>query len=155
MPTRTRGICASTPTARASYCSTSASRRSCRETSAPPCGSSRARCCSASANGSARRSCGSASRRAAAREESLQAIAELLSDAALELRAKGRLEPETLATLREELPERIRRDPIVRMPHHLVLVGRALGLLSGQLTSLGADVDLMQIFAPLAAQGPR
>jgi predicted unusual protein kinase regulating ubiquinone biosynthesis (AarF/ABC1/UbiB family) len=89
------------------------------------------------------------------REDSLQAIAELLSGAALELRAKGRLEPATLARLREELPERIRRDPIVRIPHHLVLVGRALGLLSGQLTSLGADVDLMQIFAPLAAQGPR
>ena len=89
------------------------------------------------------------------REDSLQAIAELLSGAAQELRAKGRLEPATLARLREELPERIRRDPIVRIPHHLVLVGRALGLLSGQLTSLGADVDLMQIFAPLAAQGPR
>ena len=87
------------------------------------------------------------------REDSLQAIAELLSDSAQELRAKGRLEPATLARLREELPERIRRDPIVRVPHHLVLVGRALGLLSGQLTSLGADVDWMEIIAPLAAQG--
>ena len=88
----------------------------------------------------------------AGREESLQAIAELLQDVALELREKGRLTPATLAALREELPERIRRDPIVRIPQHLVLVGRALGLLSGQLTNLGADVDLMQVFAPLAAQ---
>jgi hypothetical protein len=38
------------------------------------------------------------------------------------------------------------------VPHHLVLVGRALGLLSGQLTQLGADVDLFPILAPLAAK---
>jgi predicted unusual protein kinase regulating ubiquinone biosynthesis (AarF/ABC1/UbiB family) len=88
----------------------------------------------------------------AGREDSLQAIAELLHDAAFELRARGRLDPATLGRLREELPERIRRDPIVRIPHHLVLVGRALGLLSGQLTSLGADVDLMQVIAPLATK---
>jgi hypothetical protein len=30
-----------------------------------------------------------------------------------------------------------------------VLVGRTLGLLSGQLASLGADVDLMPLLAPL------
>jgi predicted unusual protein kinase regulating ubiquinone biosynthesis (AarF/ABC1/UbiB family) len=88
----------------------------------------------------------------AGRAHSLQAIAERLSEAASELRARGRLEPQTLARLREELPERIRRDPIVRVPHHLVLVGRALCLLSGQLTGLAADVDLLRIFAPLAAR---
>jgi predicted unusual protein kinase regulating ubiquinone biosynthesis (AarF/ABC1/UbiB family) len=88
-------------------------------------------------------------------EASLQAIADLLAGAAVELRAKGRLDPVTLDRLREELPERIRRDPIVRVPHHLVLVGRALGLLSGQLNQLGAEVDLFPILAPLAMQpGP-
>jgi predicted unusual protein kinase regulating ubiquinone biosynthesis (AarF/ABC1/UbiB family) len=89
------------------------------------------------------------------RADSLQAIAELLAGAALELRARGRLEPATLARLRDELPERIRRDPIVRVPPHLVLVGRALGLLSGQLTHLGADLDLLPILAPLALAGRR
>jgi predicted unusual protein kinase regulating ubiquinone biosynthesis (AarF/ABC1/UbiB family) len=81
--------------------------------------------------------------------DSLQAIAELLQDAAVELRARGRLAPATLTRLRVELPERIRRDPIVRVPHHLVLVGRALGLLSGQLASLGAELDLLELVAPL------
>jgi predicted unusual protein kinase regulating ubiquinone biosynthesis (AarF/ABC1/UbiB family) len=87
-------------------------------------------------------------------EQPLQAIADLLAGASQELRAKGRLEPATLDRLRSELPERIRRDPIVRVPHHLVLVGRALGLLSGQLTQLGASVDLLPLLAPLAAKKP-
>ena len=85
-------------------------------------------------------------------EASLQAIAELLAGAAVELRAKGRLDPATLDRLREELPSASGAIPIVRVPHHLVLVGRALGLLSGQLTQLGADVDLFPILAPLAAK---
>jgi predicted unusual protein kinase regulating ubiquinone biosynthesis (AarF/ABC1/UbiB family) len=85
-------------------------------------------------------------------EASLQAIAEPLAGAAAELRSRGRLDPATLARLREELPERIRRDPIVRVPSHLVLMGRALGLLSGQLASLGADVDWLPVVAPLAGK---
>jgi predicted unusual protein kinase regulating ubiquinone biosynthesis (AarF/ABC1/UbiB family) len=87
------------------------------------------------------------------REDSLQAIAELLQEAALELRVAGRLTPATLARVRDELPERIRRDPIVRIPHHLLLVGRAFGLLSGQLASLGAELDLSELLAPLARSG--
>ena len=87
------------------------------------------------------------------REDSLQAIAEILQWAGQEIRARGRLDPETLARLRVELPERIRRDPIVRIPHHLVLVGRTLGLLSGQVASLGAQVDLLRVIAPYLARG--
>jgi predicted unusual protein kinase regulating ubiquinone biosynthesis (AarF/ABC1/UbiB family) len=86
------------------------------------------------------------------RSEALAGIAELLAGAAAELRARGRLDPATLERLRGELPERIRRDPIVRVPSHLVLVGRALGLLSGQLTQLGADVDLLPILGSLGKQ---
>jgi predicted unusual protein kinase regulating ubiquinone biosynthesis (AarF/ABC1/UbiB family) len=91
----------------------------------------------------------------AGREDSLQAIAEILHWAGQEIRARGRLDPETLARLRVELPERIRRDPIVRIPHHLVLVGRTLGLLSGQVAALGAQVDLLPVLAPLLARGAR
>jgi predicted unusual protein kinase regulating ubiquinone biosynthesis (AarF/ABC1/UbiB family) len=86
------------------------------------------------------------------REDSLQAIAELLHWAGQRIRGHGRLDPETLARLRDEMPERIRRDPIVRIPHHLVLVGRALGLLSGQVTALGAQVDLFPVIAPHLAR---
>jgi predicted unusual protein kinase regulating ubiquinone biosynthesis (AarF/ABC1/UbiB family) len=85
-------------------------------------------------------------------ERPLQALAEPLANAAAELRGRGRLAPATLARLRDELPERIRRDPIVRVPHHLVLVGRALGLLSGQLSQLGVDLELLPLLAPLATR---
>jgi len=88
------------------------------------------------------------------REESLQAIAEILHWAGQQIRARGRLDPETLARLRVELPERIRRDPIVRIPHHLVLVGRVLGLLSGQLAALGANVDLLRTLPPFLVKSP-
>ncbi|MEN8162068.1 MAG: AarF/ABC1/UbiB kinase family protein, partial [Myxococcota bacterium] len=77
------------------------------------------------------------------RGDSLQAIAELLRWAGKEVRSRGRLDPDTVDRLREEIPERIRRDPIIRIPSHLVLVGRALGLLSGQVAALGARVDLL------------
>jgi predicted unusual protein kinase regulating ubiquinone biosynthesis (AarF/ABC1/UbiB family) len=87
------------------------------------------------------------------RADSLQAIAEVLHWAGQQIRARGRLDPETLARLRTELPERIRRDPIVRIPHHLVLVGRALGLLSGQVAALGAQLDLLPVLAPHLARG--
>jgi predicted unusual protein kinase regulating ubiquinone biosynthesis (AarF/ABC1/UbiB family) len=86
------------------------------------------------------------------RGESLQAIVELLRWAGEEIRSRGQLDPETLDRLRLEIPERIRRDPIIRIPHHLVLVGRTLGLLSGQVTALGARVDLLQLIGPHLAR---
>jgi predicted unusual protein kinase regulating ubiquinone biosynthesis (AarF/ABC1/UbiB family) len=92
------------------------------------------------------------------RGDSLQAIVDLLRWAGEEIRSRGQLDPETIERLRLEIPERIRRDPIIRIPHHLVLIGRALGLLSGQVTALGARVDLLQVIAPhlaRAAQQPR
>jgi len=82
------------------------------------------------------------------RPEGLQEIAELLLHAGQEIRARGRLDPELLARLRRELPERVRRNPIVRIPHHLVLVGRVLALLSGVNRSLGVRVDLLRAVAP-------
>jgi predicted unusual protein kinase regulating ubiquinone biosynthesis (AarF/ABC1/UbiB family) len=86
------------------------------------------------------------------RGDSLQAIVELLRWAGEEIRSRGQLDPETVERLRLEIPERIRRDPIIRIPHHLILVGRALGLLSGQVTALGARVDLLQVIAPHLAR---
>jgi predicted unusual protein kinase regulating ubiquinone biosynthesis (AarF/ABC1/UbiB family) len=86
------------------------------------------------------------------RGESLQAIVELLRWAGEEVRSRGQLDPETVDRLRLEIPERIRRDPIIRVPHHLILVGRTLGLLSGQVTALGARVDLLQVMGPYLAR---
>jgi len=84
------------------------------------------------------------------REESLHEIAELILGVAKEIRQDGRVDPETMARLREEIPERIRQNPIVRVPHHLVLVGRVLALLTGLNAALGAKVDFLKILMPIA-----
>ena len=47
----------------------------------------------------------------------------------------------------------MRENPLVRIPHHLVLVGRTLGLLSGVSRELGARVDLLRIAAAAAGTG--
>jgi predicted unusual protein kinase regulating ubiquinone biosynthesis (AarF/ABC1/UbiB family) len=47
-----------------------------------------------------------------------------------------------------EIPERIRENPIVRVPTHLVLLGRVLGLLSGVNRSLDARIDLARTIFP-------
>ena len=48
------------------------------------------------------------------------------------------------------LPDHIRENPIVRVPTHLVLLGRVLALLSGVNRSLGAKVDLPSLILPYA-----
>jgi predicted unusual protein kinase regulating ubiquinone biosynthesis (AarF/ABC1/UbiB family) len=92
--------------------------------------------------------------------EALRDVAELILRVGQEAREKGSLDPESLARVREEIPERVRQNPIVRIPHHLVLLGRTLGLLSGVSRSLGAQVDLFRVavpyaFAPSPAAAPR
>ena len=61
----------------------------------------------------------------------------------IEIRERGSLDPELVARLGDEIPARVRENPLVRIPHHLVLVGRTLGLLSGVSRELGARVDLL------------
>lgn len=85
-----------------------------------------------------------------ATSESLRDVAELILRVGIEVREKGSLDPESVARLREEIPARVRANPLVRIPHHLVLVGRTLGLLSGLGKELGARVDLLKVAAPWA-----
>jgi predicted unusual protein kinase regulating ubiquinone biosynthesis (AarF/ABC1/UbiB family) len=87
--------------------------------------------------------------RTAARE-GLRDVAELILRVGVEVRARGSLDPESLTRLREEIPARVRANPLVRIPHHLVLVGRTIGLLSGVSRELGARVDLLRVAAPWA-----
>ena len=51
---------------------------------------------------------------------------------------------------REEIPEMIRSNPIVRVPSHIVLIGRVLGLLSGLGRTLDSHVDLLRTILPYA-----
>jgi predicted unusual protein kinase regulating ubiquinone biosynthesis (AarF/ABC1/UbiB family) len=80
--------------------------------------------------------------------ESLAEIARSLLDAARELREQPSLGRDTIERMREELPALIRANPIVRIPSHVVLLGRVLGLLSGTGHSLGAQIDLMGTLLP-------
>lgn len=80
--------------------------------------------------------------------ESLHELAELMLGVAQEIRREGHVNPETVKRLGEEIPERVRANPIVRIPHHLVLVGRVLGLLTGLNASLGAKLDFLKVLMP-------
>jgi predicted unusual protein kinase regulating ubiquinone biosynthesis (AarF/ABC1/UbiB family) len=82
--------------------------------------------------------------------ESLTAIARVLLAAGRSVRAKPYLARETVEQLREELPALIRENPIVRIPTHVVLLGRVLGLLSGVGRTLGQKVDLVRTIFPYA-----
>ena len=47
----------------------------------------------------------------------------------------------------------IRENPIVRIPSHLVLLGRVLGLLSGLGRTLNVKLDMLRVILPYAATG--
>jgi predicted unusual protein kinase regulating ubiquinone biosynthesis (AarF/ABC1/UbiB family) len=86
--------------------------------------------------------------------EALDAIAAFLLDAAVQLRQRGFLDRNFAAELGRELSEKVRANPIVRMPSHLVLVGRVLGLLSGVNRTLESRVDLMATILPYVMGSP-
>jgi len=81
------------------------------------------------------------------RPESLVEIAGFVLEAAQRFRHGVRLEPASGRVFRE-IPDLIRENPIVRVPSHLVLLGRVLGLLSGVNRSLDARVDLARTIFP-------
>ncbi|MGH0031778.1 MAG: ABC1 kinase family protein [Myxococcota bacterium] len=85
---------------------------------------------------------------------SLAELAAFILDAAQQIRAKAHLDPEFAAQLREEIPERVRQNPIVRIPSHLVLVGRVIGLVSGLSRTLESEVDLLRAILPYVAGVP-
>lgn len=80
--------------------------------------------------------------------DGLAEVARLILETAERLRREPQAAPELMARLREELPELIRRNPVVRVPSHVVLLGRAIGLLSGVARSLDARLDLLRILLP-------
>jgi len=77
-------------------------------------------------------------------------IARFVLDAAQRVRAQATVDRELAETLRAELPRRIRENPLVRVPSHLVLVGRVVGLLSGLTRSLETRADLVRAILPYA-----
>lgn len=87
----------------------------------------------------------------ATRDDSLESLASLsrVGLAILrELAEAGTLGPQRMERIGEELAEQVRRNPLVRVPSHVVLLARALGLLSGVARSLHSRVDPMSVAFP-------
>jgi predicted unusual protein kinase regulating ubiquinone biosynthesis (AarF/ABC1/UbiB family) len=89
------------------------------------------------------------------RPGSLAAIADLVLDLAQRFRQGVHLDPEFTERFGREVPERIRANPIVRVPTHLVLVARVLALLSGVNRSLDSRLDLARTLLPYVQEGGR
>jgi predicted unusual protein kinase regulating ubiquinone biosynthesis (AarF/ABC1/UbiB family) len=88
------------------------------------------------------------------RPESLEDIAAFVLELAQRHRHGVRLDPEFTDRFGREVPERIRRNPIVRVPTHLVLLARVVALLSGVNRSLGSRLDLAKTLMPYALGKP-
>jgi predicted unusual protein kinase regulating ubiquinone biosynthesis (AarF/ABC1/UbiB family) len=85
---------------------------------------------------------------------SLAALARTGLAAARELGERGSLGPQRIERIGEELAEQLRRDPVVRVPSHVVLLGRTLGLLSGVARSLDTRVDPLSVVLPYVMGSP-
>ena len=88
--------------------------------------------------------------------ESLGEIARFVLDAAIQVRQQSFLDRDLAQRIGREISDRIRENPIVRIPSHVVLLGRVIGLLSGVNRTLEAHIDLVQTILPYAmgAQSP-
>ena len=84
--------------------------------------------------------------------ESLAEICELFLGFARRFRERPPEATRAFESLRDALPRAIRENPIVRVPGHVVLLGRALSLLSGIGRSLGTRIDLVRTIVPYALE---
>lgn len=84
-------------------------------------------------------------------QQSLHAISVILLDVAKRLREQTYLDPEVVREAGGELPRLIRENPIIRIPSHLVLVGRVVGLLSGLGHTLDVKLDMLRTILPYAS----
>lgn len=80
--------------------------------------------------------------------EALHDIAEVVLETAVRLRKQSWLDRDAAREAGEDLPRMIRENPIVRVPSHVVLLGRVVALLSGLGRSLEARVDMVQTILP-------
>jgi predicted unusual protein kinase regulating ubiquinone biosynthesis (AarF/ABC1/UbiB family) len=67
---------------------------------------------------------------------------------AAELAMHGSLDAKRLEAIGEELLAEVRGKPLVRVPGHIVLLGRTLGLLSGLARQLDAGIDPLHVVFP-------
>jgi predicted unusual protein kinase regulating ubiquinone biosynthesis (AarF/ABC1/UbiB family) len=80
--------------------------------------------------------------------DSLAALARAGLAVLEELARSGSIGPDRLERIGEQLAQQVRRNPLVRVPSHLVLLARALGLLSGLARQLRSRVDPLRVVLP-------
>ncbi len=85
---------------------------------------------------------------------SLADLADFILATAQRIRTQAHLDPELAERLRDEIPDRIRENPLVRIPSHLVLIARVIGLLSGLTRTLGTRIDLVGAILPYVLPRP-
>jgi len=85
--------------------------------------------------------------------ESLVEVARFALAFAQRVRERSWAESRAFTRWNEELGAEIRRNPIVVIPSHVLLLGRVLGLLSGVSRSLGSKVDLLPVVLPYVMGG--
>jgi predicted unusual protein kinase regulating ubiquinone biosynthesis (AarF/ABC1/UbiB family) len=83
----------------------------------------------------------------------LVAVSRFALDFAQRVRERSWAESRAFSRWNDELGAEIRRNPIVVIPSHVVLLGRVLGLLSGVSRSLGSKVDLLPVVLPYVFGG--
>jgi predicted unusual protein kinase regulating ubiquinone biosynthesis (AarF/ABC1/UbiB family) len=80
--------------------------------------------------------------------EALHDIAKVVLETAVRLRQQTWIGRDATRDASAELPRMIRENPIVRVPSHVVFLGRVVALLSGLGRSLEARVDMVQTILP-------
>ncbi len=80
--------------------------------------------------------------------EALHDIAKVVLETAVRLRQQTWVDRDAAGEAAQELPRMIRENPIVRVPSHVVFLGRVVALLSGLGRSLEARIDMVQTILP-------
>ena len=75
-------------------------------------------------------------------------LAKVVLETAVRLRQQSWVDRDVAGEAGQELPRMIRENPIVRVPSHVVLLGRVIGLLSGLGRSLEARIDMLHTILP-------
>lgn len=80
--------------------------------------------------------------------DALEEIAAIVLETASRLRNQAHVDKDVVREAAGDLPRLIRENPIVRVPGHLVLVARVIGLLAGLGHALQAKVDMIPTILP-------
>ncbi len=80
-------------------------------------------------------------------DESLATLGEAFLGWALK-NGRSYADPEMIARFSEEMPERMKANPLVQVPGDVLLIGRMMGLLSGIGKQLGEPVDVGAVLLP-------